>query len=101
MASVFVCLVFAASRPPVSASEVTNDPHCGDTIMQTTVLTSDIGPCPGVGLVIGADDLTLDLNGHSIKGSGGGVGVSVGGDLTARKGVTVRNGAVIRSAEAC
>jgi Right handed beta helix region len=94
MASVFVCLVFAASRPPVSASGVTNDPHCGETIMQSTALTSDIGPCPGDGLVIGADNVTLDLNGHSIEGSGGGVGVSVGGDLTARTGVTVRNGTI-------
>jgi Right handed beta helix region len=86
----------AQAQPVLSASEVTNDPQCGDTIMQTTILTSDIGPCPGVGLVIGADDLTLDLNGHSIEGSDGGVGVSVGSDLTARKGVTVRNGTIIR-----
>ncbi|MFN2504591.1 MAG: nitrous oxide reductase family maturation protein NosD [Acidimicrobiales bacterium] len=56
------------------------------------MLDSDIGPC-GVGLTIAADNVTLDLNGHTIRGtaaSGEGPGVLLEG----RTGVTVKNGAV-------
>jgi parallel beta-helix repeat protein len=43
-------------------------PSCGDTITVNTKLTGDLTNCPGDGLVIGADDITLDLNGHTIDG---------------------------------
>ena len=43
--------------------------HCGDVITQDTTLDSDLIDCPGDGLVIGADNVTLDLNGHTIEGS--------------------------------
>jgi parallel beta-helix repeat protein len=42
--------------------------HCGDTITRDTVLKRDLTDCPGNGVVIGADDITLDLNGHTIDG---------------------------------
>jgi len=51
---------------------------CGDTITVSTTLTADIGPCAQDGLIIGADGITLDLNGHRISGLGvpaGAVGV--------------------------
>ena len=41
---------------------------CGDTITQDTVLTNDIVNCSGYGLIIGADNITLDCNGHLIEG---------------------------------
>lgn len=41
---------------------------CGDTITADTTLDSDLVNCPGNGIVIGADDITLDLNGHTIDG---------------------------------
>ncbi|HEX2041141.1 MAG TPA: right-handed parallel beta-helix repeat-containing protein [Acidimicrobiales bacterium] len=54
---------------------------CGTVITEDTVLGADIGPCGdivsepghtpgGHGLVIGADGVTLDLNGHTIFGLG-------------------------------
>jgi large repetitive protein len=43
---------------------------CGDTITTDTTLDSDLVNCPNNGIVIGADNLTLDLNGHSIDGDG-------------------------------
>jgi parallel beta-helix repeat protein len=43
---------------------------CGDTITQTTTLDSDLLNCPGDGIVIGADNITLDLNGHLVDGTG-------------------------------
>ena len=41
---------------------------CGDTITVDTTLDSDLLDCPNNGIVIGADDITLDLNGHTIDG---------------------------------
>ena len=43
---------------------------CGDTITSDTTLDSDLTDCPNNGIIIGADDVTLDLNGHSIDGDG-------------------------------
>jgi parallel beta-helix repeat protein len=43
---------------------------CGDTITADTTLDSDLVNCPNNGIVIGADDITLDLNGHLIDGDG-------------------------------
>jgi large repetitive protein len=51
----------AASTTPVS---------CGDTITQNTKLANDLIDCPRHGIVIGADNITLDLNGHTIDGDG-------------------------------
>ena len=65
---------------------------CGDTITADTTLHTDLTGCPVAGLVIGADGITLDLNGHTITGSlsgDAGIDNSAGHD-----GVTIKNGAV-------
>src|SRR5215217_711745 len=41
---------------------------CGDTITAATTLDADLVNCPNHGVVIGADDVTLDLNGHLVDG---------------------------------
>ena len=43
---------------------------CGDTITTDTTLDRDLTDCPNNGIIIGADDITLDLNGHTIDGDG-------------------------------
>jgi hypothetical protein len=43
---------------------------CGETITVDTALDSDLVNCPNNGIVIGADDITLDLNGHTVAGNG-------------------------------
>lgn len=43
---------------------------CGDTITSDTKLDRNLNNCPGNGIVIGADDIELDLNGHTIDGDG-------------------------------
>ena len=48
---------------------------CGQVIMHSIHLRNDLIDCPGDGLVIGADDVTLDLNRHTIDGTGVGIGV--------------------------
>jgi hypothetical protein len=70
---------------------------CGDTVTQDTTLTADLLDCPGDGLVIGADGITLDLGGHTIGGqiiSGSNL-EQVGIDNSAgHDDVTIRNGRV-------
>jgi hypothetical protein len=39
----------------------------GATITKSTRLTQDLTNCPGVGIRIGADAITLDLNGHTVS----------------------------------
>lgn len=65
---------------------------CGSTITQSTTLTHDIGPCPGSGLTIDGDHVVLDLNGHSVIGTG--AVDSNGIFMFSTEGVTVRNGTV-------
>jgi parallel beta-helix repeat protein len=42
---------------------------CGDRIMADTTLHQDLMNCPNNGILIGADNVTLDLNGHTIDGN--------------------------------
>ncbi len=62
---------------------------CGQTITEDTVLTQDILDCPGDGIIIGANDITLDCNGHTIgyqyEGNKNGI------YLNGRSGVTIKN----------
>jgi parallel beta-helix repeat protein len=62
--AVAACLAFSSSQ--ASASHVS----CGVTITIDTKLDSDLVNCPNNGIVIGADDITVDLNGHLIDGDG-------------------------------
>jgi nitrous oxidase accessory protein NosD len=69
--------------------------HCGATIKHSTKLTKDLTDCPGVGLRIGADGITLDLNGHTIAAAAKrnptahGI-LNVGHDRVTIKGGTVK-----------
>jgi parallel beta-helix repeat protein len=58
-----------AGAVPAAVSQETTL-HCGDTITADTELHADLVNCPNDGLVIGADNITLDLNGHTIDGDG-------------------------------
>jgi hypothetical protein len=61
---VAAALVAGALAAP--ASQASAPLHCGATITKDTKLTQDLSNCPGVGIRIGADDITLDLDGHTI-----------------------------------
>ena len=55
---------------------------CGQTITASIVVSNDLDDCPGYGLIVGANGITLDLGGHTIDGDSNGVpddGVSNGG----------------------
>lgn len=81
IAAATVGMAFIAVAP-VQAQQVGVVLSCGAIITEDTVLGADIGPCGdivsepghtpgGHGVVIDADGVTLDLNGHTIFGLGG------------------------------
>ena len=41
---------------------------CGETLTTSTTLANDLIDCPGTGLVIGDDNVTINLDGHTIDG---------------------------------
>ena len=82
----------ALAKPPVS---------CGDTITSDTTLHRDLTDCRSNGLVVGADGVRLDLNGHTLDGDGvetecqDGAVCDVGVDNSAgHDGVTIVGGTV-------
>jgi para-nitrobenzyl esterase len=62
---------------------------CGVTLDSNLKLDHDLA-CTGDGLIAGADGIEIDLNGHTIAGSGTGAGVG----LTGRSHVTVFGGVI-------
>jgi len=94
-------LVVAAAGAllPAVASDVASAATlaCGSVVLEDTVVANDIGPCPGDGIVAGADNITIDLTGHRVSGDGnqgatgdfGGIRIPSG-----RSGVTVKGGVV-------
>ncbi len=88
LATALMATMVVVGAGPASAAHVT----CGQTILVSTTLDSDVGPCAD-GLTIGANNVTLNLNGFTLRGtpgSGEGPGVLVSN----RTGVTVTNGTV-------
>src|SRR5262245_26190562 len=91
--AVLIALFVALVLPGAGGSAVANSPQCGDTVTTDVVLTQDL-VCPGDGLFVGtSSSVTLDLNGHSIRGSGVGYGLFVLPSTSAIviEGGTIRN----------
>lgn len=91
--------VVAATMPLAASTASAAGPvvvTCGQVITQSTKLAGNVGPCPANGVIIGADHITLDLNGHTLAGartqlpSGDAGGIR----LPLRTGVTVMDGTV-------
>ncbi|MDQ4132574.1 MAG: right-handed parallel beta-helix repeat-containing protein, partial [Actinomycetota bacterium] len=55
-----------------------------------------VGPCPTDGIIIGADNITLDLGGFTVSGVAGKLSQGVGVRLAGHSGVTVTNGTVTK-----
>ncbi len=67
---------------------------CGTTITTNTTLTSDVGPCSSTAIIFGANNITLNLNGHKVFGIRGVPGEGPGIDITNHTGDHVINGTV-------
>jgi len=69
------------------ATNVSAQPFCGDTIFTNTTLSNDLD-CMGRGLTIGASNVTLDCDGHTIEATGSSRVVQINSGLS---NVTVRD----------
>jgi parallel beta-helix repeat protein len=68
---------------------------CGQVVTTDVRLATDLVDCPGPGLVVGADGVTIDLNGHTIDGDGRFQGSDAGIDNGVRHtDVTIKNGTI-------
>jgi parallel beta-helix repeat protein len=79
--------LLATAVPAARADQVA----CGEVLHASTTISNGLVGCAGDGLVIGAGGITVDLGGHTVSGTGLGVGIRNGG----HDGVTIRNGAVV------
>jgi parallel beta-helix repeat protein len=84
------------------AEAASEQPKCGDTITTDTTLHHSLFKCPSNGIVVGADDVTLDLNYHTVDGDGAAVAecdtlkerCDIGVDIHGHDGVTVVHGSI-------
>jgi parallel beta-helix repeat protein len=97
-------LTLVAALAGAGSAAATSSPstvNCGDTLTHSVKLTADLTNCPGDGLVIGADGITVDLNGHTIDGTvtqttdcdvfpGGAGGINAG----TYDGLTIKDGTI-------
>ena len=65
------------------------DDLCGATVVVNVKLDHDLA-CAGDGLIVGVDGIKIDLNGHTITGSGTGSGILASG----RSGVVIMGGTI-------
>src|SRR5215207_2731831 len=71
LASLALVVTLTEAGAVVGVSQALAGPvSCGDTITTDTTLDGDLIDCPNNGIIIGADDITLDLNGHTVSGDG-------------------------------
>ena len=95
-------LGFTAVGRPSAAEALATNVSCGAVITTDTTLHRNLANCPNNGIVIGADNITLNLNGHTIDGDGAliaecpdGEACDVGVDNGAgHSGVTIADGAI-------
>jgi parallel beta-helix repeat protein len=66
----FGVLLGMASLMLGGAAQATTPIECGTTVVTSIVLDRDLIDCPNDGLIVGSDDITIDLNGHTIDGPG-------------------------------
>jgi parallel beta-helix repeat protein len=84
---------FVLAAQPSAASSMhatTLAVSCGQTVTKDTALANDLLNCPGTGLIIGADNITVDLNGHTIDGTNQKSGI----ENEKHANVTIMNGTI-------
>src|SRR3954452_4079359 len=71
LAGLLVTVILAlAGVVALSGAEAASNVSCGDTITTDVTLHHNLANCPNNGIIIGADNITFDLNYHTIDGDG-------------------------------
>jgi nitrous oxidase accessory protein NosD len=70
------------------------NPTCGQEITEDTTLVADLACAGGPALIVTADDVILDLGGHTVAGDANSGVDAPGILLRGVRGATVRNGTV-------
>jgi large repetitive protein len=92
VAAAVLAAVVPAAEPAAGAGA---NVSCGQTLTQNTTLTNDLVDCPGNGLLVGADNITIDLNGHTIDGTNARKPTTAAIETKGRRAnVTIVNGTV-------
>ncbi len=89
-------VAIGGGQPLAQGTTLAPEPSCGAVITADTRLLQDLIDCPGDGIVIGAANVTLDLNRHTIDGdaASGAMGPDIGIRNDGYDGVTVKGGTV-------
>ena len=84
----FVSLAAAGSAQARAGSET--EVSCGQTLKASVRLANDLVDCSANGLIIGANNITVDLNGHTIDGTNKVDGI----DVRKHANVKILNGTI-------
>jgi parallel beta-helix repeat protein len=86
----------ALAPPPAVADQL----HCGEVVTHSVTLHRDLLGCSSNGLIVGAPNITINLNRHTIAGTGGDccsvgiVNANLFGGLPGSDGVVIKGGTV-------
>ena len=58
----------AAGAADAARRHAPTEVSCGQVLTESTLVGNDLDNCPGEGLVVGASNIVVDLNGHTIDG---------------------------------
>ncbi len=96
LAGTGLLVALGVSTVPASAGGGPGVLGCGSIVTTSVVLTADIGPCHDHAIIVGADNITVDLNGHQVFGEGGLVVVHQASGVFSdnHSNVTVMNGTI-------
>ena len=96
LAAPMVAVVVGVGLNAVQAGAAPVVLGCGAVVTTSVQLAADIGPCHDHAIIVGADNITIDLNGHQVFGEGGTVVVHQASGVFSdnHTGVVVTNGTI-------
>lgn len=93
-AALAAAVALSAAGPVSALAQPATGVSCGAVLTVSTTLTQDLLGCVGDGLVVGADGITVNLNGHRILGDSVEDPNDLGIRVTGHHNVTISNGTV-------
>ena len=92
LALALALMISVVSSAPVIAAPAAPAVRCGGRIRTNFTLSTDLRNCTHDGLVVGANNITINLNGHTLDGTGS--RLSAGVRIAGFNGVIVKGGII-------